>query len=153
MSRTIAEVVANLDGKLSASDLHAILKDYALNDDLQYLLSNKASKEEVRSLNDNRVNLQDFRREVDAIDDKLTDYYNETSRKFSSLATQRDFQSLTSMLEQKVSVSKLNEELELKADKSTVEKALTKKINRGDMDTVLAKKADLVKEKFFLREG
>jgi len=143
VSRTIADIASSLDGKLSVSDCHAILKDYALNDDLNYLLSNKVNKEEIRALTDNRVGLQDFRREVDRMDDKLTDFYNETQRKFSSLATQRDFQNLTSMVESKVSVSQLNTELELKADKQTVEKALNKKINRSDMDSILAKKADL----------
>lgn len=144
VSRTIADVVASLDGKLSVEDCQGILKDYALTDDVQYLLANKIGKDEIRSLTENKISLQDFRREMDMLDDKLTDLYNETQRKLSTVVTQREFQSLNFALDQKVDISHLNQELESKADKQIIEKALSKKLNRGDIDSVLVKKADLV---------
>ncbi len=144
VSRTIAEVVTNLEGKPSTEDLLSLLKDYVLRSDFQYLLSNKASIDEVKTLLEGRVSTQEFRSETTAISNRLEDLYKDSSKKFANLVSQREFQALSANVEQKANLNEMMEQLESKANKQSVANALHRKANRADVEALLARKADIV---------
>jgi hypothetical protein len=55
VSRTIAEVVTSLESRISVDDFQTMLKDYVLRSDFQFILSNKAGIDEVKTLLESRV--------------------------------------------------------------------------------------------------
>lgn len=144
VSRTIAEVVTNLESKPSTEDILSILKDYVLRSDFQYLLSSKASIDEVKTLLENRVSTQEFKSETTALNNRLEDFYRETNKKLANLVTQREFQALSATVDQKANLNEMMEQLESKANKQSVANALHRKANRADVEALLARKADIV---------
>ena len=143
VSRTVNEVAASLDSKLSFEDLQALLKDYVLRSDLQYLISNKVSLEEIRNLLENKANLHEVKSEVSNLAAKIDESQRDVFKKMGTLASQRDLQQFQDVLDQKANLAEVNEALESKANKQSVANALHRKANRSDMDTILSKKADL----------
>ena len=144
ISRTIAEVASTLDSKLSFDDCQTILKDYVLKSDFQYLISNKASIDEVKTLLDSKASLLELKSEIGLIYQKTDDINREINKRFSNTVNNRDFQALSSIVDTKANLIEMNEQFESKANKQSVSNALHRKANRSDFESLLARKADIV---------
>jgi DNA-binding IscR family transcriptional regulator len=144
ITRTIAEVASSLETKLSFDDCQSILKDnYISKSDFQYLMSNKASIDEVRNLMDSKISASEFKLENNSLHQKWDDIYKDLNKKISNCVNSRDFQALTATVEIKANLAEMNEQLESKANKQSVANALHRKANRSDVESLLARKADM----------
>ena len=144
VSSTISEVIVSLEGKVSQNDFNTMLRDYVLNSELQYLLSNKANLDDIKTVLDTRSNGHEVRKEMSTVNDRLDDLYRDINKKFSNYVPQREFQALLTTVDQKANLQEITEELNTKANKQSVSNALHKKANRAEIEALLARKAETV---------
>uniref|UniRef100_A0A7S3IAC5 C1q domain-containing protein n=1 Tax=Fabrea salina TaxID=342563 RepID=A0A7S3IAC5_9CILI len=116
----------------------ASLEDKVSRSDLQYLLTNKASIEEVKAMLDKKLSLRDFESHLHSFHSRLEEF----NRKLNSLPSEKDFQNLNSSIQEKATWADVEEALENKANKHSVANALHRKMNRSDAESLLSNKAD-----------
>ena len=150
VSGTISEIIASLEGKISLDDCQTILRDYVLCSDFQYIISNKASVDEIKRIIESQVSGNEVRKEINSVNEKLDDLWRETNKKFTNYALQKDLQSLSAQLDQKADLAEMNEQLENKANKQSVSNALHKKANRADIEVLLSRKVEAVNMFYFV---
>lgn len=142
VSGTISEIIASLEGKISLDDCQTILRDYVLRSDFQYIVSNKASLDDIKRIIESQVSGSEVRKELNSVNDKMDDLWRETNKKLTNYALQKDFQSLAAQVDQKANLSEMNEQLENKANKQSVSNALHKKANRAEIEVLLSRKVE-----------
>ena len=111
--------------------------------EVQYLLSNKVSVDELTRVLDNKSNTHEINASVQALDAKVEDIYSEVMKKLQNCALQKDFNYLSSMIEAKANSEEVFESLKMKANKTSVADALQRKVNRAELDPILEQKADM----------
>lgn len=143
VSRTVNEVAASLDSKLSFEDIQSILKDYPIKADLQYLLSQKVGLEDFRGVLDQKASIHEYKSDIATLSTRLEETQRDLFKKIGSLASQRDLQQVQEGLDQKANLTEVTEALDTKANKQSVSNALHRKANRADIDSLLTKKAEI----------
>lgn len=88
--------------------------------ELQYLLANKVSIQEISRILENKANVHDFNDKVKQIDDRVQHMYEDIIKKTQSFALQKDLNYLGTLVELKANTSDVNESLQQKASKSSV---------------------------------
>jgi tetrahydromethanopterin S-methyltransferase subunit G len=85
--------------------------------DLQYLLSNKISVEELGKIMENKANINEVNLELNSLNSKVEEIYRDLSKRMSNCALQKDFAYLSTMVESKASTDDVTEWLQGKANK------------------------------------
>ncbi|CAD8114060.1 unnamed protein product [Paramecium primaurelia] len=136
ISRTIAEIAANLDTKITYEDSQVLLKDYVLKADMQYLLSNKIDVDEMKQLLEKQQS-GEFKGEMQNMKHKIEELQTQISKKFQQVPSMKDFSQLSQQVELKANLQEMNELLETKASKHQVQQAVNKKISKQELDQIL----------------
>ncbi len=144
VTSTISDLIASLEGKISLDDCHTILRDYVLRSDFQYIVSNKASLDDIKNIVESRVSGHEIKKELSGVNDRLDDLWRDVNKRLSNYVPLRDHQTLVAAVEQKANLNDMNEQLENKANKQSVSNALHKKANRAEIEALLARKVESV---------
>lgn len=78
---------------------------------MQYLMSNKVSVEELSRVLENKSNTHEINASLQSLDSKIEDIYSELMKKLQNCAQQKDFNYLSSVMEQKANQEEVNESL------------------------------------------
>lgn len=88
--------------------------------------------------NSHEINIQ-----IQQLDAKIEDAYQEMQQKMATFALQKDLSYLSTIIETKANLEEVNESLSQKANKASVANALQRKANRTDIDQLLESKVDV----------
>lgn len=144
VTKSVADLSSSLEGKLTFDDCQLLLKDYVLKSDFQYIVSSKATIEEVQVLLEGKTSIENYKNDMTALYNKYEEWHREFNRKLTNFALQRDLDALAATVDLKANIADVNESLDSKANKQTVANALHKKANKADFEAMLAQKADQV---------
>lgn len=78
-------------------------------DELQYLLTNKVSIEEVRTLLDGKANIAEVGEDIQQLTLKIEDRYTDLKEKINWMAQVKDLSSLIVAIEAKADITEVNE--------------------------------------------
>lgn len=145
VSKSVSELHNLIDrSRSNHDDVSLLMKDYVQKSDFQYVMAQKANVDELRTLLEAKVSQSQFNHELDLVGQKFDELHKEYQKKLSNQVSSREFQALSATVDQKVSVTEFNEQMEQKANKQSVANALHRKANRADIDALLARKAEAV---------
>ena len=77
--------------------------------ELQYLLANKVSIQEVSRILENKANVHDFNEQIKQLDDRVQHLYEDILKKTQNFALQKDLNYLSTLVELKANTSDVNE--------------------------------------------
>lgn len=148
-------------------ELRDMLQDRPTRSDVHYLLSTKASVEEVRSISDSRISAREFESTVQTLEMKIGELQRDTVSKINHLPSEKDLMIIRDSLRSKLDQSYIDEHLnrleerhhagieqlmsavECKADSKWVEQIetlLNEKVDRQEISNnllpLIAKKID-----------
>lgn len=86
VSRTIAELQAQIDHKQSGDDIHRILDNHVTKQDLQYMLSNKVSIEELGRVLQSKSNVHEVNMDISSLNQKFDDMLKDLNKRLSNCA-------------------------------------------------------------------
>lgn len=112
-------------------------------DDLQYMLSNKVSLEELSRVLVQKSNVHEVNMELTQLNQRIDEMSKDFNKRLVSGALQKDLAYLTTVVDKKADVDYVNESLSQKANKQSVANALHRKANRQDVDELLQSKVDV----------
>jgi mannose/fructose/N-acetylgalactosamine-specific phosphotransferase system component IIB len=101
-----------------------VLEEKVQKNDLQYLLSNKVSIEEMQKLLASKSNAHEINVQIQQLDAKVEDAYREMNQKMATFALQKDLSYLSTLVDHKANIEEVNESLQQKANKTSVANAL-----------------------------
>lgn len=88
--------------------------------ELQYLLANKVSIQEVSRILENKANNHEINESIKTLEDRVQHVYEDILKKTQSFALQKDLNYLGTLVELKANTADVNESLQQKASKSSV---------------------------------
>ena len=99
--------------------------------------------EEVRNLINQRVESMDFKETLEnEFKLRLEDVNITVNKKLQHVVTQKDLQSVFSLLDSKANLQDINEALANKASKESVISALQRKMNKSEVEAIINSKVD-----------
>jgi DNA repair exonuclease SbcCD ATPase subunit len=125
------DLSTSLDLKVSFSEMNQILEKKVSKNDLSFILANKANLQDLKSLEAKCAKYED-----------LDKFYEDFLKRWQDTLSKSELEDIYKLIETKPSRSELEEALACKANKQAVANALHKKINRNDLESLIANKAD-----------
>lgn len=141
MKKTMAEVAANIESRVTYDDAKRMMDDRVSRQDLHFQLQAKPSFDDIKMIVD-----QMCPQNTEMLEDelaKLRQRVDELARRppQQAISQPRDVAQFQASIDQRF--AEVEEKLNEKANKQSVAQALHRKANKPDVDAVLAKKGDL----------
>lgn len=87
------------------------MDDKVAKSDLQYLLSNKVSVEELGKVLEHKASAHEVHLELQSVTGKIEELHRELAKRLQGCALQKDFTYLQSVVETKATIEDMNEAL------------------------------------------
>ena len=117
-----------------------MMEDKMSKSELQYLLTNKVSIEELRTLLEAKWNTHEVNQKLQLMDSKIEQWLDDFKSKCRGFALQKDLSHVIVQLDLKADLNDVNESLSGKANKTTVANALHRKANKSEVDEQISTK-------------
>jgi soluble cytochrome b562 len=122
MKKTMAEVAAHIESRVSFEDAKRMLEDKVSRADFHFQIQNKPSFDDIKTMMDQMAvspQQEMFEDELTKMRTRIEELYKEVSRKANSTgAGSKEVQALTTTVEQRL--AELEEKLDEKANKQSV---------------------------------
>ena len=146
MKKTMAEVAANIESRVSFEDAKRLLEDKVSRADFHFQIQNKPSFDDIKTIMEQMAvspQQEMFEDELTKMRTRIEELYKEVSRKAASAGggSSKEIQALTTSIDQRF--AEVEEKLNEKANKQSVAQALHRKSNKSEIEAILLKKAEL----------
>ena len=140
MASTIQQISKALDGKVCATNLKDLLKNYVVRDEMMLLEQHKTANFESKQKNQNAGYSEDGVDHSDKfyeLDQKIEEYCNSIVEQFDKVASKDDIYALKAEIQIKPSTQQLHELLEEKASKQFVTNIANQKSSKDELNLLL----------------
>ncbi len=140
VSKTFAEVVANVESRATVEEVQGALAEKAARTDLDRLEATKVGREEIKQVAGMKAEIEE---ELSRMFDRIETVQRDLQSKLAATASAKQLEDLRAALSLKANIAEVNDSLQKKAGKDSITAALLKKVNQKDIESLLARKVDL----------